>query len=208
MAAERRSRAPSIGEIERALGNANHYLEELRFHEKAAQAADSDNDAAQLERAKNAFFRDLEACLNAGRTARNYLYAAAEPVGARGWLDGRLSSPLYKFHADVAGTNFHDRAIALSNNFGVDIRLGSGTAQFEMINMPDGAIGMKPLTGNVAIVPRRFIYNKFDLGAKLDAELEQMSPTPKPIIELLQEFLMGLQQILKNAIRNHRFEAP
>ncbi|HET9392203.1 MAG TPA: hypothetical protein VFO29_01585 [Candidatus Rubrimentiphilum sp.] len=203
--AERRARAPSVIEIERALGNARHYLDLLRTHEAAAQTADSRSDAAQLQESKNAFFRDLEACLNAGRTARNYLYAAAEPAGARAWLDERLAAPLYKFHADVAGTDFHDRAISLSNSFGVEIHMGSGSAQFEMINMPDGAIGVKGLTKNVSVIPRRFIYNRPDLGPKLDAELEKINPKPEPIVELLQIFLTGLQQILKNAVRNNRF---
>ena len=133
------------------------------------------------------------------------MYAAADAASARAWLDSRLAPPTYKFHADIAGTDFHDRAISLSNSFGVNIVVGTGTAQFEMINMPDGAIGTKALTSNVQVVPRRFIYNKPDLGPKLNAELETITTKPQPIIDLLDDFLTGLQQILKNAIRNSRF---
>jgi len=205
MRRERRTKAPSTQEIERARVNARHYLDLIGANEAAAQAADSQHDPSGLQESKDAFFRDLEACLNAGRTARNYLYAAAETSDARRWLDERLAPPLFKFHADVAGTDFHDRAIGLSNTFGVNIEIGKGTAQFQIVSMPDGALGTKALTENVRAQPRRFVYNKLDLGSSLAGELDNISSKPEPIIVLLERFVIGLEQILKNAKRNSRF---
>lgn len=203
----RASRPPVAAEIERELLNARHYLAQLPLHEAAARAAYDANDSGAVQTAKGAFQRDLSACLNAARTAKNYITAAADAGGQRAWLNERLAPPTYKFHADVAGSIFHDGAIKLDRLLSVHIPLGHGDAQFAVVQAVDGGMDLKPITNNVYRGPLSFIYDATDLGEVLAAQLQTVSSQARPIVDLAADYIHGLEQVLKNALRNERLSA-
>lgn len=204
MKSKRQSRASAADDIERELRNARHYLQLLQTHEREAQAAEM-TDAEALRLAKEAFLRDLSACLNATRTAKNYMTAATDKSEQRTWLDGRLAAPTFKFHADIAGTIFHDGSIALSRSVGVNINMtGRRSTSFEVVTTVDGSVALEPRSGGVTRIPTRFIYNADDLGPVLAQQLASVSTSPSPIVDLLDECIGGLEQTAKSAARNGR----
>jgi len=200
----RKSRVPLTGDVHRELRNARHYQQLLFDHEHAAQEAEM-TDAAALQAAKEAFLRDHSACLNAARSAKNYFVGAMDASGHRQWLDQRLSPPSYKFHADLAGSIFHERSIVLSRCVGVRVEIRQGSASFEVVEAIDGSFSLEPRTGNAAKVPMRYIYNADDLGPALASLLAAIGPSPQAILDLLDEYIGGLAQVAKSAARNGRF---
>jgi hypothetical protein len=116
-------RAPIPADIQQELRSARHYCALILGHELAAQAAET-IDAAQLAIAKEAFQRGHAACLNATRTAKNYLIAAANASGQREWINMRLADPIYRCHADPGGSVFHDNALVLSKTASFKLTTG------------------------------------------------------------------------------------
>jgi len=201
---KRTSRAPIPDDIERELRNARHYQQLLTAHERAAQEAEM-TDAAAPQAAKEAFLRDHSACLNAARSAKNYLMGGMDASGHRAWLDERLAPPTYKFHADVAGSIFHDGSIMLSRSVGVRVEIKKGSASFEVVQTLGGSFSLEPRTGDVTKVPMRYIYNADDLGPVLAPLLGAMGSGARAILDLLDEYIGGLEQAAKSAVRNGRF---
>lgn len=197
-----------VAEIDREIRNARHYLRQLPLHEIRARAAYDASDAEAVQAVKDAFLRDLSAFLNAARTAKNYLTASAVAAGQRAWLDTRLAAPTFKFHADLAGTVFHDGAIKLERILKVQVHIGGGSAQFAVVPAVDGTMNLHQIAGNVSRVPMAFQYDAGDLGPALGALLKSLSREPQPIVDLAIEYVDGLEQVAKNAVRNGRLAQP
>ncbi|MDQ6734806.1 MAG: hypothetical protein M3Z35_11970 [Nitrospirota bacterium] len=197
---------PAVFAIENEFTSADHYLQLLERFERSAQEADTGCDLAALEEAKASFRRELSSFLNAARTGKNYLTAGADSSGHRKWLNERINDPIYKFHADLAGTIFHENAISLSRHFSVSIFMTpeKKPAEFQVKRSVDGSFGLQSLSDHAQVLPMRLIYNTSDLTENLVRLLTNISMHPQPIVVLAADYLRGLQQTLKNALRKGR----
>ncbi len=197
-------RPPASIDIERELANARYYLALMLEHETAAIAADEAQDAARIDATKTAFLRELSSFLNAGRTAKNYLLRAAIARGQESWVRLRLEPPVFRFHADVGGVKFHETSLRISQTASVRMILGKGPAALRYGHGVDGSLRLESVAGNAIRSTPRLAYNTVDLGEDLANLLLRISKNPLPIVELANLFVVELEHVLKNAIRNGR----
>jgi hypothetical protein len=197
-------------EIRAALRDASDYTAALMRHEaEAAKAMERDGDPNERQENERLFIRDLKAFVASARSARDYIGAAARKLKLDAWLEGRLAKPgareLFEFQRLLANQALHQYSV----------RLTPKSNQVQYVGAPDSVL----IQGPGGLIPNKMIVTGtvgakyfFDAaGLEKDTEKAYNDVSAvfgrEPVIGLAARYVDELQQMLKNAERNGRFNA-
>jgi hypothetical protein len=198
---------PAPDDIAREVGNARHYLNLVSENEAQVRKAERAHDWHSAFEQKVAFLRDLSAFLNAARRAKNYLTSAADVFAERSWLDAQFASPIFKFHANLAGFTFHDNSIAPTRMIVLNLPVTQVSSTMA-VSKPATIYVEKHADGSTTFVPEEgethFIYHADSLGVALATQLAAVSSAPRPITSLAAEYIDGIERVFQNALAEDR----
>lgn len=197
-------------EIREELRNASEYAAAMMEYEgTAAKAMEKDGDASALLEAQRLFMRDFKAYLAAVRSAREYLEAAANKSGHHRWFESRVAKPgfenLFEFFRELINQSLHQYRP----------RLEPRSKKIQYVGEPDSVLIQGPggLIPNkmrvVGVVDATYAFGLDGLERKTEkhyASLVEDHPG-EGVIPLVLRYVDELQQMLKNAERNGRFDA-
>lgn len=198
-------------EIAAALRDAKDYAASLVQHEyRAAKAMEKDGDPADLEEAERLFVRDFAAFVGSVRSAREYIKTAANKTRHAAWLKSRISEPpflnLFEFFRLFINQSLHQYRP----------RLKQRTKKVQVVGEPGAVLipapggGLMPSVSRVVGLLDATYYFYLD-ALEHDAEtvylaLERQYPEDG-VVPLCLRYVEALEQILKNAKRNKRFDS-
>ncbi|MGA7201667.1 MAG: hypothetical protein WBX26_07555 [Candidatus Cybelea sp.] len=197
-------------EIRATLRDATEYTAALVRHEaEAAKAMERDGDPNERQENERLFIRDLKAFVAAARSARDYIGAAARKLKLDAWLEGRLAKPgareLFEFQRLLANQVLHQYSV----------RLIPKSNQVQYVGAPDSVLiqGWGRLIPNKMIVTgtvgAKYFFDAAGLENDTEKAYDDVSAVfrSEPVIGLAARYVDELQQMLKNAERNGRFDA-